>query len=167
VRQVTASLAASWQVVEILRADGHRVRDIRPMTRINVSVVVGDGDRQESGSYGMGGRIGFGEFIAEDSWQHGADEALRQALVNLEAIDAPAGTIRHRAVQRLAGRHAARGRRPRAGRRFQPQEDLGLCRPARPAGRAPRASPSSMTARSSVAARSPSMTRARLRPTTC
>ncbi|MGO7428575.1 metalloprotease TldD, partial [Rhizobium ruizarguesonis] len=92
VRQVTASVAASWQVVDILRADGHRVRDIRPMTRINISVMVGEGDRQESGSYGHGGRIGFGDFIAEGSWQYGADEALRQALVNLEAIDAPAGT---------------------------------------------------------------------------
>lgn len=93
VRQVTASVAASWQVVEILRADGHRVRDIRPMTRLNISVVVGDGDRQESGSFGTGGRIGFGDFLTEGSWQNGADEALRQALVNLEAIDAPAGTM--------------------------------------------------------------------------
>ncbi len=93
VRQVTASVAASWQVVDILRADGHRVRDIRPMTRINISVIAGDGDRQESGSYGSGGRVGFGDFITEDSWQYGADEALRQALVNLEAIEAPAGTM--------------------------------------------------------------------------
>ncbi|EJZ20496.1 metalloprotease TldD [Rhizobium sp. Pop5] len=93
VRQVTASVAASWQVVDILRADGHRVKDIRPMTRINVSVVVGEGERQESGSYGQGGRIGFGDFIATGSWKLGADEALRQALVNLEAIDAPAGTM--------------------------------------------------------------------------
>ena len=93
VRQVTASVAASWQVVDILRADGHRVRDIRPMTRINISVMVGQGERQESGSYGSGGRIGFGDFIAEGNWQYGADEALRQALVNLEAIEAPAGTM--------------------------------------------------------------------------
>ncbi|KAA0699739.1 metalloprotease TldD [Neorhizobium sp. P12A] len=93
VRQVTASIAASWQVVDILRADGHRVRDIRPMTRINISVMVGQGDRQESGSYGVGGRVGFADFITEESWQHGADDALRQALVNLEAMDAPAGTM--------------------------------------------------------------------------
>lgn len=93
VRQVTASIAASWQVVDILRADGHRVRDVRPMTRINISVMVGDGDRQESGSFGTGGRVGFGDFITQDSWRRGADEALRQALVNLEAIDAPAGTM--------------------------------------------------------------------------
>ena len=93
VRQVTASLAAGWQVVNILRADGQILRDVRPLTRLNISVVVGEGDRQESGSYGAGGRRGFGAFIAEDSWQAGADEALRQALVNLEAIPAPAGTF--------------------------------------------------------------------------
>jgi TldD protein len=93
VRQVTASIAASWQVVDILRADGERMHDIRPMTRLNISVVVGEGDRQEAGSYGVGGRRGFGDFVAADNWQHGADEALRQALVNLDAIDAPAGTM--------------------------------------------------------------------------
>ncbi|MBV2186281.1 MAG: metalloprotease TldD [Rhizobium sp.] len=93
VRQVTASIAASWQVVEILRADGHRVRDVRPMTRINISVIAGKGDRQESGSFGTGGRMAFAYFLTEESWQHGADEALRQALVNLEAIDVPAGTM--------------------------------------------------------------------------
>src|SRR5690606_29190944 len=75
VRQVTASLAASWQHVEILRADGRLVRDIRPLVRVNVAVVVGDGDRQESGSYGMGGRKSFGEFVAEDSWKFAAEEA--------------------------------------------------------------------------------------------
>lgn len=93
VRQVTASLAASWQHVEIVRADGQIARDIRPLVRVNVSVMVGDGDRQETGSYGMGGRKSFGEFLAEDSWQFAASEALRQALVNLEAVPAPAGTF--------------------------------------------------------------------------
>ncbi|PCI04219.1 MAG: metalloprotease TldD [Hyphomicrobiales bacterium] len=93
VRQVTASISGSWQLVEILRADGHLVRDVRPLVRVNVSVVVGDGDRQESGSYGEGGRRGFGEFMAEDRWQFAVDEALRQALVNLGAKPAPAGTF--------------------------------------------------------------------------
>ncbi|MEP9370911.1 metalloprotease TldD [Mesorhizobium sp. KR1-2] len=93
VRQVTAALTSSWQHVEIMRPDGHMVRDVRPLVRMNVSVVVGEGDRQETGSYGMGGRKGFGEFLAEDSWKFAADEALRQALVNLRAIPAPAGTF--------------------------------------------------------------------------
>ena len=93
VRQVSVSLAASWQMVEILRADGHFAKDIRPLTRVNVSVIVGEGDRQETGSHGMGGRQAFGDFIATGSWQHAADDALRQALVNLEAKPAPAGTF--------------------------------------------------------------------------
>jgi TldD protein len=93
VRQVTASLAGSWQVVEILRADGTLVRDVRPLVRVNVSVVAGDGTRQESGSYGTGGREGFGKFVTEDVWQGAVDEALRQALVNLSAVPAPAGTF--------------------------------------------------------------------------
>ena len=93
VRQVTASIAASWQVVNILRADGHRVSDVRPMTRINISVIVGEGDRQEAGSYGIGGRTTFDAFLTQESWRTGADEALRQALVNLEAVEAPAGTM--------------------------------------------------------------------------
>ncbi|WP_350333313.1 metalloprotease TldD [Coralliovum pocilloporae] len=93
VRQVTASMAGTWQVVEILRADGQFYKDIRPLVRINVSVVAGDGDKQESGTYGFGGRSGFGEFLAENQWQFAVDEALRQALVNLDAVPAPAGEL--------------------------------------------------------------------------
>jgi TldD protein len=93
VRQVTASVAATWQVVEILRADGEIYRDIRPLVRLNVSVVAGDGDRQESGSYGFGGREGFQQFIAPDALQRAVDEAVRQALINLDAIPAPAGEM--------------------------------------------------------------------------
>ncbi|MEP7029359.1 MAG: metalloprotease TldD [Pseudolabrys sp.] len=93
VRQVTASIAATWQVVEILRADGETYRDIRPLVRLNVSVVAGDGDRQESGSHGFGGREGYQRFIETHSWQHACDEAIRQALVNLDAVAAPAGEM--------------------------------------------------------------------------
>jgi TldD protein len=93
VRQVTASVAASWQVVEILRADGEIYRDIRPLVRLNVAVVAGEGDRQETGSYGFGGREGFQRFIAPDAWQGAVDEAIRQALVNLDAVPAPAGEM--------------------------------------------------------------------------
>lgn len=93
VRQVTASLAGSWQVVDILRADGHRVRDVRPMVRMSISVIAGTDERQETGSFGCGGREGFERFITPENWQAGVDEALRQALVNLEAVPAPAGTL--------------------------------------------------------------------------
>ncbi|MBB3949665.1 metalloprotease TldD [Aureimonas jatrophae] len=93
VRQVSVSLATQWQVVEILRADGQLAQDVRPLVRLNVSVVAGQGDRQESGSSGAGGRTGFGEFMVEDNWRRIADEALRQAKINLEAVAAPAGTF--------------------------------------------------------------------------
>jgi TldD protein len=93
VRQVTASVGATWQVVEILRADGETYRDIRPLVRVSINVVVGDGNRQETGSYGFGGRVGYQRFIDTRSWQSAADEAVRQALVNLEAVAAPAGEM--------------------------------------------------------------------------
>jgi len=93
VRQVTASVGATWQVVEILRGDGEIYRDIRPLVRVNVSVVAGDGNRQETGSYGFGGREGYQRFIETRSWQHAVDEAVRQALINLEAVAAPAGEM--------------------------------------------------------------------------
>jgi TldD protein len=93
VRQVTASIAATWQVVEILRADGESYRDIRPLVRLNVSVIAGDGNRQEAGSHGFGGREGYQRFVTPDRWQGAVDEALRQALVNLQAVPAPAGEM--------------------------------------------------------------------------
>ncbi len=93
VRQVTASVAAAWQAVEILRGDGEAYRDVRPMVRVSVSVVVGDGDRQETGSDGYGGREGYERFLTSDAWQGAVDNAIRQALVNLEAVPAPAGEM--------------------------------------------------------------------------
>ena len=93
VRQVSATLAATWQAVEILRGDGETYRDVRPLVRVNVSVVVGDGDRQETGSAGYGGRESYERFIATDAWQAIADDAVRQALINLDAVPAPAGEM--------------------------------------------------------------------------
>ncbi|MEC9346504.1 MAG: metalloprotease TldD [Pseudomonadota bacterium] len=91
VRQVSCSLAGSWKAVQIIRPDGMRVADVRPLVRVNVSVVVGDGDRQESGSAGTGGRAGYAAWIDPARWQAEVDEALRQALVNLDSVAAPAG----------------------------------------------------------------------------
>ena len=93
VRQVSATLGAQWQTVEILRADGRLVKDVRPLVRINVSVVCGAGDRQESGSFGAGGRTGLAEFLVPENWQAIADKALQQARTNLSAVPAPAGTF--------------------------------------------------------------------------
>ncbi|MFM2045772.1 MAG: protein tldD [Pseudomonadota bacterium] len=93
VRQVSCSLSGEWQAVQIVRADGSRVADIRPLVRLNVSVVVGEGDRMESGSYGSGGRTTYERFLEPATWQAHVDEALRGALVNLAAVDAPAGEM--------------------------------------------------------------------------
>lgn len=93
VRQVSCSLSGEWSAVEIMRAGGETVRDFRPLVRLNVSVTAGEGDRQESGSYGAGGREGYARFVTPDAWQAQVDEALRQALVNLEAEAAPAGEM--------------------------------------------------------------------------
>jgi TldD protein len=93
VRQVSISFGATWQVIEIVRADGESYRDVRPLVRVNVSVVAGDGERQEAGSHGYGGREGFARFLETKSWQSVADDAVRQALINLEAVPAPAGEM--------------------------------------------------------------------------
>jgi TldD protein len=93
VRQVSVTFGASWQVIEILRGDGEIYRDVRPLVRVNVSVVAGDGDRQESGSHGFGGREGFARFLETNAWHGAVDDAVRQALTNLEAVPAPAGEM--------------------------------------------------------------------------
>ncbi|PJE31972.1 TldD protein [Pseudooceanicola antarcticus] len=91
--QVSATIAASCQEVFILRPEGQITSDIRPMTRVNVSVIVeGDGQRQ-TGTAGGGGRIGLDGLLDPADWQAKAREALRIALVNLEAIPAPAGQM--------------------------------------------------------------------------
>ncbi len=93
VRQVSVSLGATWQIVEIVRPDGETYRDIRPLVRVNVSVVAGSGDRQETGSHGYGGREGYQRFIETKAWREAADDAVRQALINLESVPAPAGEM--------------------------------------------------------------------------
>ncbi len=93
VRQVTCSLAGEHQTVEILRSGGERYRDIRPLVRIGVSVVVEQDGRQETGSFGGGGRSGYETYLHPTYWKDAVDEALRQALVNLESIPAPAGEM--------------------------------------------------------------------------
>ncbi|MDP6237013.1 MAG: metalloprotease TldD [Alphaproteobacteria bacterium] len=93
VRQVMASLTGNWQAVEILRTDGARVGDIRPLVRLSVSVVVEEGKRKESGSYGSGGRHDYTSMLNGTTWRHHVDEALRQALILIEAEAAPAGEM--------------------------------------------------------------------------
>ncbi len=91
--QVTATLAASLQEVEILRPDGRILRDIRPMTRLNVSVIVEEAGRREQGGFGGGGRGSLSPLIERPHWEGVTREALRIALVNLRAEPAPAGVM--------------------------------------------------------------------------
>jgi len=93
VKQVMASLAGEWQAVRIIRPDGSHASDIRPLVRLSVSITAGNGKHMEQGSYGSGGRHGFAHWFEGDSWKHSVDEALRQALVNLDSVPAPAGEM--------------------------------------------------------------------------
>ncbi len=93
VKQVMASLSGVWQAVQIIRADGRRVGDIRPLVRLNVSIVVGEGARMETGSHGAGGRVSYERYLDPAQWRAQVDEALRQALVNLGSVPAPAGAM--------------------------------------------------------------------------
>ena len=91
--QVSASLAASHQEVEILRPDGWRAADSRPMVRAFVSVIVERDGRRETGSSGGGGRVGIEGELKRETWEAHVREALRIALVNLDAGPAPAGVM--------------------------------------------------------------------------
>jgi len=92
VKEVTASLSGVYEVVLIVTSDGRQIPDVRPLVRLNVSVIVEQGGRRERGSMGGGGRFGFDYFDA-DTIQFYAREAVRQALVGLASIDSPAGTM--------------------------------------------------------------------------
>ncbi len=91
--QVSASIAAALQEVAILRPDGTLLEDVRPMVRLNVSVIVEENGRRETGSHGGGGRVALNGYLAPESWKATVDEALRIALVNLDAVPAPAGVM--------------------------------------------------------------------------
>ena len=93
VKQVMVSLAAVHDVVLVAGSDGTLAGDVRPLVRLNVSVVAEDQGRREQGTAGGGGRVGFEMFLDEERGLGYAREAVRQALVNLEARDAPAGTM--------------------------------------------------------------------------
>ncbi len=93
VAQVLASLAGERRIVEIVRADGRLIRDVRPLVRINVQITVEKDGRRENGMSGAGGRASFEAWITPEKWQEQVDEALRQALVNLDAVACPAGEM--------------------------------------------------------------------------
>jgi TldD protein len=91
--QVSVSLAGEYETILVMASDGHLAADVRPLVRFNVSLVVEQNGRRESGYAGGGGRFDYQHFLNGELAFHYAEEALRQALVNLEAVDAPAGPM--------------------------------------------------------------------------
>ena len=92
VKEVMASLSGVYEVVLIVTSDGRQIPDVRPLVRLNVSVIVEQNGKRERGSMGGGGRFGF-DYFDISTIEFYAHEAVRQALVNLEAVDSPAGTM--------------------------------------------------------------------------
>ena len=93
VRQVSVSLSAVYDVVMIRASDGTLAADLRPLVRFSVSVIATRDGRRERGSAGGGGRYGLDRFVQDNVAERYAREAVRQALVNLDARDAPAGQL--------------------------------------------------------------------------
>jgi len=91
VKNVMASIAAERKIVMVVNSDGQVSADVQPLCRLNVSVIADDGHSRQIGSFGGGGRVEYSYFLENDRWRQYALEALRQALVNLDAVDAPAG----------------------------------------------------------------------------
>ncbi|MGH7317040.1 MAG: metalloprotease TldD [Candidatus Rokuibacteriota bacterium] len=93
VRQVIATLGSEDVVIMIATPSGWTVGDVRPLTRLNVTVIVEDGVKREIGGYGGGGRVAFDFFLEQDRWKRFTGEAVRQALLKLDAVAAPAGEM--------------------------------------------------------------------------
>jgi len=91
--QVSVSLAAEYETILIMASDGHLAADVRPLVRLNVSVVVEQNGQREQGYAGGGGRFDYRYFLQDDLALSYGREAVRQALVNLSAVEAPAGTL--------------------------------------------------------------------------
>jgi TldD protein len=93
VAQVSVTLAASWSVIDIVRADGFVASDVRPLVRLGVQIVAEQSGRRETGYHGLGGRYLYDNLFDEAHWVRAVDLALAQALTNLESVAAPAGEM--------------------------------------------------------------------------
>jgi len=93
VQQVMVGISGGVDTVLVARSDGVLAADVRPLVRLNVQVIVEQNGRRESGYAGGGGRYSYAELLGGGKPEAWASEALRQALVNLEAVDAPAGVM--------------------------------------------------------------------------
>ncbi len=93
IKMVIASFAAEDKLMMVVNSEGRIGADRQPLCRLNVTVIAEDGTNRQTGSFGGGGRVEWGFFLEEERWRQYAREAARQALINLEAIDAPAGEM--------------------------------------------------------------------------
>jgi len=93
VKKVMASMAAERKVVLIVNSEGRIAADVQPLCRLQVSVIAEEGGNRQVGSFGGGGRVEYRYLLENERWKQYAREAVRQALVNLDAIDAPAGEM--------------------------------------------------------------------------
>ena len=93
IKQVMVSLAGSHEIILVANSDGSMAADLRPLVRLNLSVIAEEKGRLEQGSAGGGGRVSYAYFINENLAHSYVHEAVRMALLNLDAIDAPAGTM--------------------------------------------------------------------------
>ena len=139
VAQVSVALAASWSVIDIVRADGFVASDVRPLVRLGVQIVAEQNGRRETGYHGLGGRYLYGRAVRgsrmEPGDRHRARPGAGEPRIGRRAGRRDAG----RAWPRLARRAAARSGRPRARGRLQPQGHVGFLGPDRRAGRGARA----------------------------
>ena len=93
IRNVMASFSAERKIVMIVNSEGRVAADMQPLCRLNVTVIAEDDKGRQVGSFGGGGRVEWKYFLEEDRWKHYTREAARQAIVNLDADDAPAGEM--------------------------------------------------------------------------
>ena len=94
VSQVTASFLGEHKEIEIIRSNSEVLKDVRPLVRFNVSVVLEKNGKKETGVYGIGGRQSYDEYLKNENWKHVCDEAFRIADVNLKSKPAPAGEMK-------------------------------------------------------------------------
>jgi TldD protein len=93
IKNVFVSLASEYKVILVASSQGLVVGDIQPLTRLNVTCIAEESGQRQVGSFGGGGRVEFGFFIDAKDYERYAREAVRQAILNLSAQDAPAGTM--------------------------------------------------------------------------
>ena len=155
----------SWQVVEIIKAGGWRAADVRPLVRLNVSVVCADGSAWKPAAPARAGAR-LRRYLQAGVWKREADEAIRQSLVNLQSVPAPAGEMPVVLGSGWVGRAVARGGGPRAGGRFH-RKKTSMFTSMMGDRRLARVTVVDDGTLAAAAARSPSTTRARRPSATC